>query len=146
MFAHFLFLLIGIQCVAAFLPQIQRYSAVVPAASTPTALSALSYDDVVSRVDHYEVRIPKPLGVIFGENPEPYFGLVVDDVSEGMNAGIAGVRIGDQLLAVNEQVVVGKDFDSVMGLLQDAPASLSLVMYRGPASQLFTVLANQVRQ
>jgi hypothetical protein len=52
--------------------------------------------------------------------------------------------VGDQLLTVNEKVVVGKDFDTVMGLLQEAPKSLSLVMYRGPVRQLYTVLSNQL--
>merc|ERR1719162_982883 len=67
----------------------------------------MSFDDMIERLDHYEVEVPKPMGVVFGENPDPYFGLVVDDVSEGMNGGIAGLRVGDQLLAVNEKVVAG---------------------------------------
>jgi len=145
MLARFLVFLLGAQSVIAFLPQNQRSSSVVLPSSFSTALSAaLTYDNLVERVDHYEVAIPKPLGVVFGENPDPYFGLVVDDVSEGLNGGKAGLRVGDQLLAVNENVVVGKDFDNVMGLLQNEPATLRLIMYRGPVRQLFTVLSNQL--
>jgi len=48
-------------------------------------MAAMSYDEMLQRVDHFEITVPKPMGVIFGENPEPYLGLVVDDVSEGMN-------------------------------------------------------------
>ena len=145
MLKNFLFLLLGAQSVFAFLPQNQQPSvAFAPSVATSfsTALS-LSYDDLVSRVDHYEVSIPKPLGVVFGENPDPFFGLVVDDVSEGMNGGKAGLRIGDQLMAVNENVVVGKEFDGVMDLLQSEPSTLRLIMYRGPVRQLYTVLSNQ---
>ncbi|KAG7368330.1 hypothetical protein IV203_031073 [Nitzschia inconspicua] len=117
-----------------------------PSSFTTTQLSmALTYDQVLSRVVSFDVTVPKPLGIIFGENPEPYFGLVVDDVAEGMNGGKAGLRVGDQLLAVNGNVVVGKDFDSVMSLLQQDSAVLDLVLYRGPVRQLFTVLGNQLQ-
>lgn len=107
---------------------------------------ALTYDQVVSRVVCYDVTVPKPLGIVFGENPDPYFGLVVDDVAEGMNGGKAGLRVGDQLLAVNEQVVVGKDFDSVMSMFQQDSTTLDLLLYRGPVRQLFTVLGNQLEE
>jgi hypothetical protein len=107
---------------------------------------ALTYDQVASRVVSYSVVVPKPLGIIFGENPEPYFGLVVDDISEGMNGSKAGLRVGDQLLAVNGQVVVGKSFESVMDMLQQDLAVLDLLLYRGPVRQLFTVLGNQLQE
>eukprot|EP00532_Pseudo-nitzschia_australis_P002623 CAMPEP_0168201590 /NCGR_PEP_ID=MMETSP0139_2-20121125/23798_1 /TAXON_ID=44445 /ORGANISM="Pseudo-nitzschia australis, Strain 10249 10 AB" /LENGTH=216 /DNA_ID=CAMNT_0008127177 /DNA_START=219 /DNA_END=869 /DNA_ORIENTATION=+ len=107
-------------------------------------MAAMSYDEMLQRVDHFEITVPKPMGVIFGENPEPYLGLVVDDVSEGMNGGRAGVRAGDQLLAINEQIVIGKDFDFTMDKLQEQPGKLNLILYRGPVTQLFTVLSNQL--
>ena len=149
MLTRFLCFLVGAQSVAAFVPQ--NPQSVAPMAFSPTTTTALSaiqmsYDDLVTRVDHYEVAIPKPLGVVFGENPDPFFGLVVDDVAEGLNGGIAGLRVGDQLMAVNENVVVGKDFDDVMGLLQNEPTTLRLIMYRGPVSQLFTVISNQLQE
>ncbi|OEU17242.1 hypothetical protein FRACYDRAFT_237653 [Fragilariopsis cylindrus CCMP1102] len=107
-------------------------------------MAVISFDQLVSKVDCYEVTVPKPLGVVFGENPDPFFGLVVDDVSEGLNGGRAGLRKGDNLLAVNEQIVVGKEFDTIMGLLQDEPKSLNLVFFSGPVSQLYTILNNQL--
>jgi membrane-associated protease RseP (regulator of RpoE activity) len=107
---------------------------------------ALSYDQVVSMVASYSVSVPKPLGIVFGENPAPFFGLVVDDVSEGMNGGKAGLRVGDQLLAVNGKVVLGKDFDTVMGLLQEEQGALGLLLHRGPVRQLFTILGNQLEE
>ena len=81
------------------------------------------------------VAVPTPIGIIFGKNPEPIFGLVVDDVTEGLSGGRAGLRVGDQLLAVGNQVAVGKDFNSVMETLQDGPSTLSLVMYRSGTQQ-----------
>ena len=68
-------------------------------------LRAVEYDQVFEV--GYSVSVQKPLGIIFGENPDPYFGLVVDDVSEGLNGGMAGLRVGDQLLAIDGEVVVG---------------------------------------
>jgi len=104
----------------------------------------MSFDELISLVDNYEVTVPKPMGVVFGENPDPFLGLVIDDVSEGMNGGRAGLRVGDQLLAINEQVVIGKDFDTVMERLQTQPTKLDLVLHRGPVSQLFTIINNQL--
>jgi hypothetical protein len=92
----------------------------------------------------FKAVVAKPLGVVFGENPDPYYGLVVDDVAEGLNGGKAGLRVGDQLMAINGNVVVGKDFDTVMGMLQSASGKLDLVLYRGPVTTLFTILGNQL--
>ena len=105
-------------------------------------LRAVEYDQVFEV--GYSVSVQKPLGIIFGENPDPYFGLVVDDVSEGLNGGMAGLRVGDQLLAIDGEVVVGKDFDSIMSSLQNGPSNLDLVMYRGPVASLYTILSNKL--
>lgn len=112
-----------------------------------TVLSAaLNLEQITSRVVTYETTVPRPMGIVFGENSEPYYGLVVDDVAEGMNGGRAGLRVGDQVLAVNGRVMIGKDFDTVMGLLTDSETYpvLNLVMYRGPVRDLYTILGNQL--
>jgi len=140
MIRFFIFAFSGSQGVDSFISQKQFPT------STSLSMAVLGYEDYLDRVVSYEVTVPKPIGVVFGENPDPYFGLSVDDVSEGMNGGIAGLRVGDQLLAVNEKVVVGKNFDDVMGLLQNEPKNLDLLLYRGPARQLFTVLYNQLEE
>lgn len=111
-------------------------------ATTKTQLSAVTYD-VVEEIG-FGVVVEKPMGVIFGENKDPYYGLTVDDISEGLNGARAGIRIGDQLLSVNGQVVVGKDFDSVMNILQSESKALELLLYRGPVSTLYTILSNKL--
>ena len=108
-----------------------------------TSLRAASYEDVANI--GFPVSVMKPMGVVFGENPDPYYGLSVDDVAEGLNGGKAGIRVGDQLLSVNGNVVIGKDFDSVMNILTDSSSSqLDLIVYRGPVSSLYTILSNKV--
>lgn len=146
MLTRFLILFSSIQVGNAFLSQQDHRSMMISPmiSSSSLSMAAMSYEDMLARVDHYEVIVPKPMGVVFGENPEPYLGLVVDDVSEGLNGGRAGLRQGDQLLAVNEEIVIGKDFDTVMGKLQEQPGKLNLILYRGPVAQVLTVLSNQL--
>jgi hypothetical protein len=107
-----------------------------------TQLHAATYE--VCQEIGYKTQCPKPLGIIFGENPDPYFGLVVEDVAEGRNGGRAGLKVGDQLMAVNGEVVVGKDFDSVMTTFQDSSGMLDLVLFRGPVAAMYTILGNQM--
>ena len=131
-----------VQGGTAFLAQNGQHSV------TTTSLKAAesNFDVLIRMVNNYEVTVKKPLGVVFGENPDPYYGLVVDDVAEGQNGGIAGLKVGDQLLAINENVVVGKSFDNTMDMLVEADESLNLVLFRGPVSQLFTILSNQLEE
>mmetsp|Transcript_9711 Transcript_9711/g.26475 ORF Transcript_9711/g.26475 Transcript_9711/m.26475 type:complete len:268 (-) Transcript_9711:567-1370(-) len=99
--------------------------------------------DAISDIG-YVVSVQKPLGIVFGENPDPYLGLVVDDVIEAQNGAIAGIRIGDQLMTINGENVIGKDFDFVMGMLKSGPAQLDVRLYRGSAPTLFTILSNRM--
>ena len=111
--------------------------------NSQTARSAVTYDDI--QEIGYPASVARPLGVIFGENPEPYGGLVIDDVALGLNGGAAGLKIGDQLLSINGNVVIGSDFESTMDVLRDAE-TLDLMLFRGPAKLLYQVLQNQDTQ
>ena len=102
---------------------------------------ALEDDSVLDDIG-YRVAVEKPLGVIFGENDVPYKGLVLDDIEPGLNGGAAGLRVGDQLLSVNGQSVVGADFDSVMNMLVSAEGVLELQLYRGNVRTLYTIMNN----
>lgn len=112
-------------------------------APTSTARFAVTYEDIIEI--GYAASVARPLGVIFGENPDPYGGLVVDDVALGLNGGAAGLKIGDQLLSINGDMVIGGDFDTTMEVLRDAE-SLDLVLFRGPAKLLYQILENQNTQ
>lgn len=90
----------------------------------------------------YIVSVSRPLGVIFGENNEPFLGLQVEDVELGLPGGVAGLRVGDQLVAVNDQVVIGKDFDSVMEFMRSSDM-LELQLFRGSVRQLYNIIGNR---
>jgi PDZ domain len=112
--------------------------------TSTTQRHAASYE-ICAQVG-YSTKCSKPLGIVFGENPDPYLGVVVDDVSEGQNGGRAGLRVGDQLMAINGQVVVGTDLESVLTLFQSIPSRdvIDLVLFRGPVSTMYTILGNQM--
>jgi len=115
-------------------------------ARSPSLLFATKKVDLDTIADvTATVTATKPLGVVFGENSSPYFGLSVDDVEPGLNGAVAGLRQGDQLLAIDGASVIGADFDSAMELLKSSPSSgpLELTIYRGPISALFTILMNR---
>jgi hypothetical protein len=133
-----LFLLTSFQLSAAF--QQSATNLAFTSRMTTTQLFAVDYNTATDV--GFSVSISKPLGVVFGENREPYCGLQIDDISEGTNGGKAGLCVGDQLLAVDGKVVVGKDFDSVMGELIGGPADLDLVFYRGNVKSLYMDLEN----
>lgn len=88
------------------------------------------------------MSVKKPLGVVFSDNPDPYLGLVVDSVEKDMNGASAGIKVGDNLIAVNGESVVAEPFDFVMDFLKSSSGTLELQLYRGPVSQLFTTLTN----
>jgi hypothetical protein len=92
----------------------------------------------------YELEVNKPLGIIFGENDAPFNGLAVVEVDPDQNGAEAGIRVGDQLLAVNKKSTVGEGFDTAMGMLRDGSDPLELQLYRGTVRQLFTILKNVV--
>lgn len=109
---------------------------------TPVALEAVVAYENLSDIG-YVAGVSKPLGVVFGENGDPFGGLRVDDVESGLNGGQAGLRVGDQLLAVNGVSVVGGDFDGIMDLLRSGADPLELQLFRGDIRQLYTILDNQ---
>jgi hypothetical protein len=116
------------------------------AVSESSAISSSPLDNL-SDVG-YQVTVSRPLGIVFGENRAPFGGLVVDDVEPGLNGGMAGLRVGDQLMAVNNVYVVGGDFDSVMNLLRGSgsgkqKSSLDLQLYRGSVASLYTIVTNK---
>ena len=133
---RYLLLFVGTTAVShAFIPTVSLVGI------KPLFGISYSYDDIADV--GYAVSVAKPLGVVFGENENPFGGLVVDDVEPGMNGGSAGLRVGDQLLAVNGKSMVGASFDSVMSDLVASDGDLELQLYRGSIRSLYVILLNQ---
>eukprot|EP00527_Entomoneis_sp_CCMP2396_P000168 CAMPEP_0198154504 /NCGR_PEP_ID=MMETSP1443-20131203/68633_1 /TAXON_ID=186043 /ORGANISM="Entomoneis sp., Strain CCMP2396" /LENGTH=265 /DNA_ID=CAMNT_0043821183 /DNA_START=11 /DNA_END=808 /DNA_ORIENTATION=- len=110
--------------------------------SSKTSLSAIIAYDAISDVG-FSVAVNKPMGVIFGENAAPYYGLKVEDVEFGLNGGAAGLRLGDQLVAVNGEVVIGDSFDSCMTALRNSQDPVQLTVFRGGVKELYTKIQNR---
>ena len=128
--------------VTAFVPSHSLFAYNAAVKSSSCVVRVTQDTDVLAEIG-FGVSVAKPLGVIFGENGEPYKGLVVDDVEPGLNGGTAGLRVGDQLLAVNGEATVGLDFDSVMDRLLAAEGTMELLVFRGPVRSLYTILNNK---
>ncbi len=91
----------------------------------------------------YQVTLQKPMGIVFGENRAPFKGLSIDQVTPDGHGDAAGLKIGDQLMAVNSKSVIGSDFDRVLTMIQNAPAPVELQLYRGTVKSLFTIVINR---
>lgn len=124
-------------CARAFVP-----SAIVSSRSSSSwcSLRAVTKESI-SDVG-YTVSLSRPLGVVFGENPAPFLGLVVDEVEKDLPGDAAGLKVGDQLLRVNEKIVTGKDFETVIDMLRGEDF-LELQLFRGTVKQLYAILANR---
>lgn len=68
--------------------------------------------------EQFNIKLPKPFGIIFEEN-DPYIGgLRIDSIADGSNAAAAGAfEVGDRLMTVDGEDCSGWDFDDAMGLL-----------------------------
>lgn len=64
--------------------------------------------------------------VIYGKHAEVGNGIFISDLREGSNAEVAGVKVGDMLLAVNQDVTLESNYDDVGRMAsQDLPARLT---------------------
>ena len=80
---------------------------------------------MTSATSTVEVKLSKPMGIIFEENdPAKGGGIYVFEVADGGNAASLGtINLGDVLLSVDGKSAAGLDFDSAMQILIDAPES-----------------------
>ncbi|KAM8712474.1 hypothetical protein ACLKA7_012913 [Drosophila subpalustris] len=66
--------------------------------------------------------------VIYGKHVEVGNGIFVSDLREGSNAEAAGVKVGDMLLAINQDVTVDSNYDEAAGLLKRAEGVVTMVL------------------
>jgi hypothetical protein len=78
------------------------------------------------------VTLTKPLGLVL-EELDGGAGVRIEAMQQGGSAAASGVDIapGDHLLQVDETNVSHTDFDTIMSLLLDAPATLTLTVGDG---------------
>ena len=124
-----------------FVPVERRTITFFPSPSTCSSLCA-TFEDIEGL--GYTIEVEKPLGVIFSENSAPYLGLEVNDVEFGLNGAKAGIRVGQQLLAVNRKVVVGGEFDSIMDNMINSPNPMELTLFEGSVKELYFAISDDV--
>ncbi|XP_037925761.1 inactivation-no-after-potential D protein [Hermetia illucens] len=66
--------------------------------------------------------------IIEGKHAEVGAGIFISDIQAGSNAELAGLRVGDMILAVNKDVVVDSKYDDVAALLKRAQGVVNLVI------------------
>ncbi|XP_016930434.3 inactivation-no-after-potential D protein [Drosophila suzukii] len=66
--------------------------------------------------------------VIYGKHAEVGSGIFISDLREGSNAELAGVKVGDMLLAVNQDVTLESNYDDATGLLKRAEGVVTMIL------------------
>merc|ERR1711972_1108976 len=80
------------------------------------------------------------MGITFVENDGECGGVCVEKVSETGSAFSAtpAIKANDQLVAVDGDLVFGKDYDSAIGMIKSSSGETTkLVFYRGPTQFLY---------
>lgn len=83
--------------------------------------------------------LAKPMGIKFIEN-EDGKGIAVEELVATGSAAAGGVDVlpGDQLVAVDGEMVLGYDFDAALGTIMNSSAdTVKLSLFRGPAQFLY---------
>ncbi|ALC41650.1 inaD [Drosophila busckii] len=68
------------------------------------------------------------LMVIYGKHAEVGSGIFVSDLREGSNAEAAGIKVGDMLLAINQDVTLESNYDEATGLLKRAEGVVTMIV------------------
>ncbi|XP_030368848.1 inactivation-no-after-potential D protein [Scaptodrosophila lebanonensis] len=66
--------------------------------------------------------------VIYGKHVKVGNGIFVSDLREGSNAEAAGVKVGDMLLAVNQDVTLESNYDEAVALIKRAEGIVTMIL------------------
>ncbi|SPP74648.1 inactivation-no-after-potential D protein isoform X1 [Drosophila guanche] len=66
--------------------------------------------------------------VIYGKHVEVGSGIFISDLREGSNAEAAGVKVGDMLLAINQDVTMESNYDEATGLIKRAEGVVTMIL------------------
>lgn len=84
-------------------------------------------------MEYLEVILQKPMGIVLEENDPKIRGVYVKSLSQGGAAAASGkIQAGDHLVSVQGASVLGKDLDTVLATVGNAPAEgVQMQFYRG---------------
>ena len=98
-----------------------------------------TFVDSMDPINYVQVKLQKPMGIIFEENEGKVGGIFVVSLKEGGIAEKNGhIKAGDQLVAVNDSKVAGMTFDEALGtIVATETPETKLILFRGSAQQLY---------
>lgn len=84
-------------------------------------------------MEYLDVTLQKPMGIVLEENDPKIRGVYVKSLSQGGAAAASGkIQAGDHLVSVQGEAVTGKDLDTVLATVGNAPAEgVQMRFYRG---------------
>ncbi len=85
-----------------------------------------------------DVSLQKPMGIVLEENDPKIKGVYVKSLSQGGAAVASGkIQAGDHLVSVQGEAMTGKDLDTVLATVGNAPAEgVQMKFYRGPLGDI----------
>ncbi|XP_068146218.1 inactivation-no-after-potential D protein [Drosophila tropicalis] len=66
--------------------------------------------------------------IIYGKHVEVGNGIFISDLREGSNAELAGIKVGDMVLAINQDVTLESNYDDASGLLKRAEGVVTMIL------------------
>jgi len=100
----------------------------------------VTFIDPNDAANYMTLSLAKPMGIAFVENAGNDLGLVVDEVLPTGSAAASATPVlpGDQLVAVDGDLVLGAEFDAGLDKIKASPGdTVSLVFFRGPTAFLY---------
>ncbi|KAJ6643961.1 Inactivation-no-after-potential D protein [Pseudolycoriella hygida] len=106
--------------------------AVKPVISFPTVID--QFDQLYScfknvrNVTIQKVGTSLGIMIIEGKHSEVGQGIFISDIQENSNAEVAGVKIGEMILAVNKDLLIDCNYDAAAALLKRAEGIVTLIL------------------
>lgn len=75
-------------------------------------------------------KVGSSLGIMIieGKHSEVGAGIFISDLQAGSNAELAGLKVGEMILAINKDVLVESNYDTAAGILKRAEGVVNLVI------------------
>eukprot|EP00616_Rhizochromulina_sp_CCMP1243_P010143 CAMPEP_0118963304 /NCGR_PEP_ID=MMETSP1173-20130426/1265_1 /TAXON_ID=1034831 /ORGANISM="Rhizochromulina marina cf, Strain CCMP1243" /LENGTH=204 /DNA_ID=CAMNT_0006911627 /DNA_START=113 /DNA_END=727 /DNA_ORIENTATION=+ len=98
-----------------------------------------AFVDSMDEVNYVKLELSKPMGIVFEENDPSTGGVFVASLADGGAAASEGsLMVGDQLVAVSGENVLGLVFDDALGKIVDSEGEKTgLIFFRGGVTNLY---------